>query len=73
MQALLKALGDVFGGAGESPSVFGVVGGEEGGGHEGHPAVVAGVAVFDSCHLLGWFVYCIVKYCMSSCSGKNVT
>ncbi len=71
MEALLEALGDVFGGAGETPSVFGVVGGEEGGGYEGHPAVVTGVAVFDSRHLLIgcialcciglYFLYCIYR------------
>mmetsp|Transcript_24652 Transcript_24652/g.49130 ORF Transcript_24652/g.49130 Transcript_24652/m.49130 type:complete len:238 (-) Transcript_24652:43-756(-) len=52
VQALLEAFGDVFGGTGESPPVFGVVGGEKGRGHEGHPAVVPGVAVLDSRHLL---------------------
>lgn len=48
VKAVLETLGDVFGGAGETPSVLGVVCREEGCSHHGEPCVVFFAVVFDA-------------------------
>mmetsp|Transcript_1475 Transcript_1475/g.2524 ORF Transcript_1475/g.2524 Transcript_1475/m.2524 type:complete len:265 (-) Transcript_1475:91-885(-) len=68
MQSFLKTSSEVFGCTGQSPSVFGVVGGDHGGGYESHPSVVAIVAVFYSTDLFKSFIQYPVP---SGCVGNH--